>query len=112
MSTKIPEAYRLPVDQLTEFILKSRRHVFEKTAEYIISVSWEEEKGMKTDKGYWDNLVQRANFLRQLLNDKPDEYKLKARLDYGSILNGYREGDLSFGEAIVLLKAMENSIDQ
>lgn len=54
---------------------------------------------MKT-KQYWTNLVSEANKIRKELDGKPEELKIGYWLSPGSILNAYREGDLTFNEAV------------
>ena len=54
-----------------------------------------------TDAGIdsWEDLVEQVNAARRLLDDKPRHLRLGYVLEPGSILNAYREGDLSFAEA-------------
>lgn len=59
-----------------------------------------------TDKVYWNNVVSRANFIRKTLDEKPLELKIGHWSEPGSILNAYREGDLTFDEAYYELKEL------
>lgn len=51
----------------------------------------------------WQALVAAANRIRKLLDDKPAELRSGYSLHPGSILNGYREGDINFADAVKLL---------
>ena len=50
---------------------------------------------------YWDSLRKSANELNKALQLKPDHEKMAINQnDVCSILNGYREGDVSFNDAV------------
>ena len=50
---------------------------------------------------YWEDLRLAANNIRTALNSKPIEERIQCRKDnVGSILNGYREGDMDFNDAV------------
>ena len=57
-------------------------------------------------KNYWGNVVDAANSIRLALNNKPDICKTDFQLSAGGILNSYREGDLSFDEAVTCINAI------
>ena len=52
---------------------------------------------LRTD---WEQMRQELNRIHERLLQKPDSEKLAYQLSFGSILNAYREGDISFAEAI------------
>lgn len=53
--------------------------------------------------GQWARLVEKANRIRKNLDAKPKEIRLGTSLSPGSILNAYREGDMSFDEAVTAI---------
>ena len=53
----------------------------------------------KETKLYWKCKVARLNQLHKELQAKPDRFKIGYLRIPSSILNAYREGDLSFNEA-------------
>ncbi len=55
-------------------------------------------------RAFWEQVVSAANVIRKLLNGKPPDLRIQYRLEPGSILNAYREGDLSFDQAVNALK--------
>jgi len=62
----------------------------------------------------WEEKVEQLNKLHTELQQKPDSEKKGYSLHPGGILNAFREGDLSFREAILELQRvpMILSIDQ
>ena len=58
---------------------------------------------MDAEKRLWDSRVQLANEIRELLDKKPNKFKKKFSSHPGSILNAYREGDLTFDDAVKML---------
>lgn len=48
----------------------------------------------------WDQMIKEVNFLIKRLQQKPDSEKAGHSPNPGSILNAYREGDLTFNEAV------------
>ena len=59
---------------------------------------------MARDKAYWDGLVVAVNALTGILKYKPRSMRTGYSLNPGSILNAYREGDLTFNQALKALK--------
>lgn len=60
---------------------------------------------------YYNSLREKLNEIHQKLSNKPDEYKYGYYHSPGSILNAYREGDISFEDAEKILKGLiENAI--
>lgn len=55
----------------------------------------------------WDTKVEAINKLSAELQSKPDHCKRIFRDDVGSILNAYREGDVSFRDAVLRIKGIE-----
>lgn len=56
---------------------------------------------------WWPGLIAHLNALRKKLDAKPQEMKRGYIAHPGSILNAYREGDLSFDEACSILGSAE-----
>jgi hypothetical protein len=52
----------------------------------------------------WDEMIERVNHLNKKLQRKPKELKAAHSWDPGSILNAYREGNLTFKQAVRELK--------
>ena len=52
----------------------------------------------------WDQMIKEVKSLIEGLRYKPKSKKALHYLDPGSILNAFREGDLTFDEAITELK--------
>lgn len=52
----------------------------------------------------WEKKVEELNKLHQELQNKPDSEKKGYALHPGAILNAYREGDISFEEALDALQ--------
>ena len=52
----------------------------------------------------WDALVTAVSELHGVLQEKPDDKKLPFQRSPGGILNAYREGDLSFDDAVMHLE--------
>jgi hypothetical protein len=59
-----------------------------------------ESIGILTEEEFWDRLVALENSCHELLQFKPKTLKKGYVLIPGGILNAYREGDLSFDEAV------------
>lgn len=57
----------------------------------------------------WSELISQLNALRKRLDAKPRELRVGYALHPGSLLNAYREGDLSFDEACDVLDSVEFS---
>ena len=57
------------------------------------------------DRSGWDSIIAQVNRLRKELDNKPDIFKVEYQVNPGGILNAYREGDLTFKEAV---EALEN----
>ena len=55
----------------------------------------------------WEDIIEIANLIRKILNEKPQELKIGYSVSPGGILNAYREGDLSFDEAVSKLKQIQ-----
>jgi len=56
---------------------------------------------MKRDqKTYWAALAAAANVINAKLKRKPRRFKLGYQLSPGGILNAFREGDLTFKQAV------------
>ena len=62
-------------------------------------------------KEYYARLRSKLNRIHKELQEMPDEYKVEIKPHVGSILNGYREGDISFSEACSLLELREEKYD-
>lgn len=52
----------------------------------------------------WSAIVSTVNELMAILKRKPCSAKLGVQLSPGGILNGYREGDLTFNQAVKKLQ--------
>lgn len=52
------------------------------------------------DVEFWNSAVEAVNAIRHMLNSKPSRLRFGHHLSPGGILNAYREGDLSFIEAV------------
>ena len=64
------------------------------------------------DEQYYKELRNRLNNIHTELSEKPEEYKMPYSLTIGGILNAYREGDVSFKNAVNDIKsAVESAID-
>lgn len=62
-----------------------------------------------TEPQDWSVIIAEANCLRALLDSKPDELKCGTWVNPGSILNAYREGDLTFDQCVKQLDAWRAS---
>lgn len=62
------------------------------------------------DKAFYDKLRDDLNQNFLLLKNKPDEFKAHYSFNVGSILNAYREGDISFDRANELLDLKEEEM--
>ena len=58
----------------------------------------------------WNSKRKELNILHRDLQNKPEREKLGYQLSLGGILNAYRWGDISFGEACELLQVKEKPI--
>ncbi len=58
------------------------------------------------DDNVWDAVVSAANSIRRVLDDKPSSLKIGFRASPGGILSAYREGDLSFKEAVEAIEKL------
>jgi len=56
-------------------------------------------------EGRWAGIVAAVNTLHKMLRKKPKQLRIGHWMTPGSILNSYREGDLSFKQAV---KELEN----
>jgi hypothetical protein len=65
-----------------------------------------EHAGIAPDRAHWDALVDQANALRRQLDSKPRALRVGYTLHPGSILNAYREGDVTFAEAVEAIRAL------
>jgi len=61
------------------------------------------------DTAFWSGVTDALNTLHKMLQKKPKDIRIGVRLDPGSILNGYREGDVSFAQAVGLLNKWKRS---
>lgn len=59
---------------------------------------------MKKDKKYYDGIINSVNVLMEILKHKPRELKCGYQCSPGGILNAYREGDVTFNEAVKQLE--------
>lgn len=57
----------------------------------------------------WEKLVDAINIVHKLITTKPPHVKAAFSLDPGSILNAYREGDVTFFDAIHYLEKWKES---
>jgi hypothetical protein len=55
---------------------------------------------MQKGKVYWEGIIHAVNALMSILKHKPREFKDCVTLHPGGILNAYREGDLTFNQAV------------
>lgn len=55
---------------------------------------------MQKDKKYWDEVIGGVNVLMSILKRKPLRYKFRFQRSPGGILNAYREGDVTFDQAV------------
>lgn len=67
---------------------------------------------MPENQKYWDKIVTQANDLRKILNNKPALCKRGFVFSPPGILNAYREGDLSFDEAVQRLEEWHANADK
>ena len=58
------------------------------------------------DRAYWDAAVDTVNAARKLLDDKPQRLRIGYSPHPGSILNAYREGDVTFTEAVEAIRTL------
>ena len=63
---------------------------------------------------FWESKRTKLNELHRELQEKPDCEKLCLCFSFGSVLNAYREGDISFDKAIEVLEeiAVQNIADK
>ncbi len=57
------------------------------------------------ESAFWSGLTEAVNTLHEKLQRKPKHLRIGHASNPSSILNAYREGDLTFKEAV---KALEN----
>src|SRR4029077_8009283 len=65
------------------------------------------EAAMPGTLAEWADLVAQLNALRKRLDQKPEKWRMAYSLHPVSLLNAYREGDLSFDEACTILGSKE-----
>ncbi len=67
---------------------------------------------MPTESEFWEKRIDEVNRLHAELQKKPDHLKKGYALAPAGILNAYREGDLSFDEAVKFLQISEEVIGE
>lgn len=58
----------------------------------------------RLERVLWEGEVSALNALHRRVQRKPKRFRALVQLHPGSILNGYQEGDISFSQAVRLLK--------
>ncbi len=58
---------------------------------------------------FWSTLTEYVNSYHKMLQKKPRLFRRAFRSDPGSILNAYREGDLTFKQAVKELEKWRRS---
>ena len=60
------------------------------------------------DKLYWDGIVNSVNILMVILKRKPKQFKSGYQGSPEGILNAYREGDVTFDQAVKEIESWKN----
>ncbi len=75
----------------------------------VIDELREIRKALLIPSNTWDDLLQKVNELHAKLQNKPDSEKRGYSHTPGGILNAYREGDISFDDAVKAINTITNA---